>query len=340
MAETAVPAPPESPDAGVAWHFGDPLREQRHLKAGEAAVDLSHRGVVTVTGPDRLSWLNDLTTALLLGLHPGDHRTALILDPNGRVQHELHLVDDGERTWLIVPADSVESLVAYLRSMQFMLRVEVADETAEFGVVGTLSPADSVPGAMVTWKAPAEFAGTGHTPSGEDRGGDASKYVPRRPDTFPAHEHIVPRDDVPGVIAGFPHRAGTWAWEALRVAAGVPRTGLDTDTRSLPHELGWIGPAVHLAKGCYRGQETVARTHNMGRPPRRLVLLHLDGSADSLPAPGDAVLAGDRAVGTLGSVAQHYELGPIALATVKRNTDASLTLRVGDVSATQDSIVV
>ena len=120
----------------------------------------------------------------------------------------------------------------------------------------------------------------------------------------------------------------------------MPRIGADTDARSLPHELGWIGPAVHLAKGCYRGQETVARTHNMGRPPRRLVLLHLDGSAEYLPAHGDAVMAGDRQVGWVGTSARHYELGPIALAVVKSRTDPGEQLLVGGIDATQEPIVV
>ncbi len=105
-----------------------------------------------------------------------------------------------------------------------------------------------------------------------------------------------------------------WAFEALRIAAHQPRFGLDTDHRTIPHEVGWIGAAVHLDKGCYRGQETVARVHNLGHPPRRLVLLHLDGSADRLPAHGDPVELGGAAVGSVGSAARHYELGPIALA--------------------------
>ena len=334
-----VPAPDDALDHGIPWHFGDPLREQRRLMAGEAVVDLSNRGIVTVSGPDRLSWLNDLTTAQLLGLTPGESRSALILDPHGRVEHELHVVDDGERTWLIVEPGAAGDIAGYLRSMQFMLRVEVADVSADFAVVGSLGPA-TVPGDVVTWQVPAEFAGTGTTPAGEDRGGGADKYVPHRPGVFPAVEHVVRRSELPAAVAAVPHRAGTWAWEALRVAAGVPREGADTDARSLPHELGWIGPAVHLAKGCYRGQETVARTHNMGRPPRRLVLLHLDGSAQELPVHGDPVMVGDKQVGWVGSAAQHYELGPIALAVVKHRTDPDETLHVGVVSAAQELIVV
>ena len=77
--------------------------------------------------------------------------------------------------------------------------------------------------------------------------------------------------------------AGIWAAEALRVAAWRPRLGFETDHRTIVHEVDWLRTAVHLHKGCYRGQETVARVHNLGRPPRRLVFLHLDGSGHVLP---------------------------------------------------------
>ena len=334
-----VPPTPEVFDQDIPWHYGEPMREQRWLQAGEAFADLSNRGVVSVSGPDRLSWLNDLTTALLVDLAPGASRTALILDPNGRVEHELHLVDDGETCWIIVAPGAAESVVHYLRSMQFMLRVEVLDRSDEMAVVGSLA-GPTPAAALASWHAAAEFAGTGVTPAGSDRGGEAGKYVPERPDSFPAVEAIVLREDLASTLATRPHRAGSWAWEALRVAAAVPRVGIDTDERSLPHELGWIGPAVHLAKGCYRGQEAVARTHNMGRPPRRLVLLHLDGSADALPRPGDDVQLADAQVGRVGTVVVHHELGPIALAVVKSRTDPTEALQVSGVAAGQQPVVV
>jgi hypothetical protein len=131
--------------------------------------------------------------------------------------------------------------------------------------------------------------------------------------------------------------AGVWAYEALRVAAVRPRLGVDTDERTIPHEVRWIGGAVHLDKGCYRGQETVARVHNLGKPPRMLALLHLDGSVDR-PATGDPVLAGGRAVGRLGTVVDHVDFGPIALALLKRAIPAETVLSVGDadVAATID----
>jgi folate-binding protein YgfZ len=338
---TAVPPPAGSADPGIPWHHGDPLREQRALAEGRASVDLSNRGVVTVTGPDRLTWLTDLCTQVLTGLAPGDSALALILSPHGHVEHELHVVDDGETTWLVVQPGTAESLAAYLRSMQFMLRVEVADRSDAYAVVW--EPVREVDPGAPTWLVPADFAGVGQVDSGSDRGGDATKYVGDRPAVLGGREVIVPRTELPARLAAS-EPAGSWALEALRVAAAVPRLGLETDHRTLPHEVGWIGPGVHLAKGCYRGQEAVARVHNLGHPPRRLVLLHLDGSDEQLPAHGDVVIVDGREVGWVGTAAWHYELGPIATAVVKRSTpptaEALVRTAQGDVAATQETVVL
>lgn len=342
----ACPAPEDSRDFGVPWHYGEPLREQRALLGG-ALVDLSHRGVVTITGPDRLSWLNSLSTQRVDRLAPGRSALDLVLSPHGHVEHELHCVEDGQTLWLSVEPGTAPALVAYLESMRFMLRVEVADVSAEFAVVGDLVGEHALePSPTPTYLAPAEFAGTGLTDSGVDRGGNATKYVPSRPATFPARERILPRAEAASLIAGA-EVAGTWAWEALRVAAAVPRFGFETDHRTLPHEVGWVGPAVHLAKGCYRGQEAVARVHNLGRPPRRLALLHLDGSDNGMPVHGDEVVGPDASgpsVGWVASVAQHHELGPIATAVLKRNaTVGEVRVRCGasgDVVAAAQELVV
>jgi folate-binding protein YgfZ len=133
--------------------------------------------------------------------------------------------------------------------------------------------------------------------------------------------------------------AGIGAYEALRIAAHRPRLGLDTDHRTIPHEVGWIETAVHLSKGCYRGQETVARVHNLGHPPRRLVFLHLDGSEDILPVHGDPVTMGDAEVGFVGSAQRHFELGPVALALVKRTVPVDAALRAAGVPAAQEVVV-
>ena len=337
----AAPPPPASLDPDVAWHYGDPLREQRILAAGSARVDLSNRAVVCVAGPDRLTWLNDLTTQYLAGLRPGESALALILSPRGHVEHELHVVDDGEVAWLVGQPGTASALAAYLDSMRFMLRVEVSDRSADFAIAWDATT--HIDPRYPTWLIPADFAGGGRVDSGRDAGGDASKYVAERPEPFAGREVVVPRAELAGWLAAA-EPAGTWALEALRVAAAVPRLGGETDHRTLPHEVGWIGPAVHLAKGCYRGQEAVARVHNLGHPPRRLVRLHLDGSEESLPAHGDAVDVDGRTAGWIGTAAWHYELGPIATAVVKRTTpvDAPLIVRTAsgvDLAATADVVV-
>ena len=150
---------------------------------------------------------------------------------------------------------------------------------------------------------------------------------------------LVPRDRLQAYADAAGPAAGLWAFEALRIERGEPRFGLDTDHRTIPNEVGWIGPAVHLDKGCYRGQETVARVHTLGRPPRRLVLLHLDGSENRLPPAGSPVSLDGRDVGFVGSSARHHELGPIALALVKRNVPVDAALTVDEMPAAQEVIV-
>lgn len=320
----AVPPPPLSPDPGVAWHYGDPLREQRMLAEGRGAVDLSNRGVLTVAGVDRLTWLHDLTTQHLSHLAPGESRLALILSPQGHVEDELHLVDDGERTWIITQPGTAADLLAYLERMKFMLRVQVANVSDDYAVVWQpqWAPAPDHP----TWLVPPDFSGEGRVEAGSDRGGDALRYVPVRPAVLRGREVIVPRSELDAFLGD--DVAGTWALEALRIAAAVPRVGRETDHRTLPHEVGWIGPAVHLSKGCYRGQEAVARVHNLGHAPRRLVLLHLDGSEETLPHHEDQVWLDGKAIGWIGSAAHHYELGPIATAVINRKAAPTGPVRV------------
>src|SRR5699024_1582161 len=229
------------PDAGAVWHYGDPMREQRELAAGRGAVDLSHRDVVTISGPDRLEWLHSLTTQHVTELSAGDATTALLLSPKGHIEHVMYGVDDGETFWAHTEPGAAAALVEFLNSMRFLMQVEVTDRSDEYGVV---------------WRP---------TPSADDLTGTVAR---RGQDSLGGHEVIAPLVDVPAVLGD--QRAGTWAYEALRIAAGVPRFGVDTDHRALPNELGLLGVAVHLDKGCYRGQETVARVHNLGKPPRRL----------------------------------------------------------------------
>ena len=338
---SAIPAPPGSPDAAVAWHYGDPHAEQRALAAGRGAVDLGHRDVLEVLGEDRLTWLHSLTTAHLLDLRPGDSRLVLILSPHGHVEHELHLVQTAESLLLSVEPGTGEALRGYLDSMRFLMRVEVRARP-DLAVVWE-PRAEPDPQGRPTWLVPGDFRGGPATPSGADRGGDAARYVPHRPADLVGREVLVGREELADRVVASGAPAGTWALEALRVAAAVPRIGHETDHRTLPHEVGWIGAGVHLAKGCYRGQEAVARVHNLGRPPRRLALAHLDGAAGVLPAHGDEVRLGDRVVGWVGTAVRHHELGPVATVMVKRGADPTSDLVIatsdGDVAASQEVVV-
>jgi tRNA-modifying protein YgfZ len=289
----------------VAAHYGDPMREQRRLAAGESAVDLSHRDVVRISGPDRLGWLHSLTTQHLEALPPGVATTALLLSPHGHVEHAMYAVDDGDAFYAHVEPGTAPSLVQFLDSMRFLMRVEVADVSADYSIVWSPVPVPDWTGLV----------------RGTDRGDDL----------------FVPRVELATVVGD--ELAGSWAYEALRIAAHEPRIGLDTDHRTIPHEAGWIDSAVHLDKGCYRGQETVARVHTLGRPPRRLVMLHLDGSVDHLPSHGDDVVLDGRTVGFVGSAARHFLAGPIALALVRRNIPVDAQLLAGGVAAAQEVVV-
>ena len=292
----------EGTDAPVAAHYGSFFTEQRTLASGEGFVDLSHRGVIRVSGPDRLTWLHSLTTQHLEHLAPGIATGALILSPQGHVEHAMFGSDDGEAFTAHVEPGEAPSLVEWLDRMRFMMRVEVADVTDELAVAWRPARSESSP--------------------------------------YSAYE-LIPRADLETYARAAGPACGMLAFEALRIERGEPRLGLDTDARTIPNEAGWIGPAVHLDKGCYRGQETVARVHTLGKPPRRLTLLHLDGSDNRLPGRGSplTVEGSDKAVGFVGASARHHELGPIALALVKRNVPVEVVLDVDGIAAAQEVLV-
>jgi folate-binding protein YgfZ len=178
--------------------------------------------------------------------------------------------------------------------MQFTMRVEVRDASKERSLV-------RIPGAS------------------DDLGG---------PFQLVEHGAIPDFSDIAGAT-----QVGIWALEAARVAAMRPRIGLETDHKSIPNELNLLNKSVHLNKGCYRGQETVAKVNNLGQAPRKLVLLHLDGSVVDLPEIGADVERDGIKVGFVGTSARHYELGNIALAVVKRNVEVNTNLLVGNIPA-------
>lgn len=312
-------------DAPVPWHFGDPFKEQRELVAGRGRVDLSHRGVVTVSGPDRKSWLHSITTQDFES--PVAHLTSLILSPHGHIEHDIHVTEHNETIWINCEPGTVNDLIQYLESMKFMLRVEVIDVSDQVAVVGA-------PGWIESETYPVWHSSDAFVNGSQVR----DKYVATRPADWKVSELFVPRTELDEALDQ-ETKIGTWAWEAHRIRAGVPRLNFETDHKTIPHEVGLIGSSVHLNKGCYRGQETVARVYNLGKPPRRIVQLELDGSTNELPVIGDAVLLGDKVVGRITSVTQDYESGPLALAVIKRSVPIDAVLTAGTVSASQTVIV-
>jgi len=321
---SAVPAPETGPDAGAVWHYGDPLGEQRAAADGAVVVDRSHRAVLRLTGNDRKTWLHSISSQHVSDLSDGAVTQNLSLDGQGRVEdHWIQTQLDGV-TYLDTEPWRGEPLLSYLNKMVFWS--DVAVEPADLAVFSLLGPHLADPrvlDALGVGSLPAEGAAMALPEGG---------FLRRMTGPSVELDLVVPRDQaVPWrqrlVDAGV-RPAGVWAYEAHRVAALRPRLGVDTDERTIPHEVGWIGTAVHLDKGCYRGQETVARVHNLGKPPRMLVLVHLDGSTDR-PNTGDPVLAGGRTVGRLGTVVDHVDEGPIALALLKRGLPADTPLTTG-----------
>jgi folate-binding protein YgfZ len=291
------------PDKGAIWHFGEPNQEQKALVAGNAWADLSHRGVISISGKDRLTWLHALTTQHVEKLMPGKWVEALILDVQGHVIDQLFLVDDGSTTWLHTENSRTQEILDYLNKMKFMLEVEVKNQSNDYAVLRAPGKSDLLGGPYA----------------------------------------LVPRSELKDTTDAFSKahtQVGIWALEAERVAQGRARLLFEVDHKSIPNELGFINKAVHMNKGCYRGQETVAKVFNLGQPPRKLVRLHLDGSMVAMPEHGAKVFLEYKEVGFIGTVSRHYELGPIALAVIKRNVPINATLICEGVSASQEELAL
>lgn len=330
----------EGLDEGVAGHYGDPVPEQRALARGTGYVDQSQRGVVTVTGADRLTWLTTLSSQVLTGLKPGQSTETMFLSIQGRVEFAPHAVDDGTTTWLIAESQEAPGLAAWLDSMRFALRVEVADVSDQWAIIAATKDLSSeLSAASEGARAASSPVPVWRDPWPEiSPGGYAYSMEPEHPGLErPWFEHVIPMADLDSAAAALDEQgftpAGSWAAEALRIAAWRPRWGAETDVKTIPHELDWMRTAVHLSKGCYKGQETVARVHNLGHPPRRLTFLDLDGSQHTLPAAGAEVFLNDKKVGHVTSARLHHEAGPIALAVLKRNVDPRADLLVRDTVA-------
>lgn len=321
-------------------HYGELAQEQRALDRGIGLVLLEDYQVVTVAGEDRHRWLHSLASQdfeILAGVGESAEDAelsteTLFLDANGRIEHSAFVrAEPGGQIHLIT--ETAHELAQFLDSMRFMMRVEVTLRE-DLAVVGTSAAGPQL--GEIRWIDPwprVSPSSTAYGPIGTEHPGSE----------WSGSLWLIPRERldevVTGAMAAGARLAGTWAWEALRVQTWRPRWAREVDDRAIAHELDWLRTAVHLGKGCYKGQETIARVFNLGKPPRRLVFVHLDGSDHLLPEVGATVRAGEREVGRLTSVVRHHFLGPIGLALVKRNVAADQPLTVDGIAASQEVIV-
>ena len=295
-------------------HFGNPLLEQRRLQEGKAYVERSDQQVIEISGPDSLSWLHSLTSQNIKNLGPGDSTESLLLSPNGHIEQQLKIVVTDDGVLISVNTSKAAQLKQWLEKMKFRSKVEIR-ERADLKVFGMFQKPSGT-----TWQ-----------DHWSEQNPASVSYNPKRADFsyFELFDSSAPELG----------RAGLMAYEALRIAAGRPEI-TDVDDRSLPHEFDWLNSAVHLSKGCYRGQETVAKVHNLGHPPRRLALIHLE-QGELIAEPGAEVSYQGKAVGKVLAGAIHFEEGSIALALLNRNTPyLELSVHAGsEVKATQTVLV-
>lgn len=328
---------------------------------------------------------NDGQSRQVLFLDANGHILYAALAVSALVPAPAEQAAPGEQSvLLLVDAGCGEGLAQLLNSRRFMLRVQaqVHPDLQVAGAIGDgvqkLAGVVDEKSLVTTWHDPwpgitpggsTYFTGARHPGANYHAGGvvvalEAGQTAPDQAAASgqeAAQLALAPgqaaasgsaaapgQETVPGQTTGLT-QVGELAWEALRIEAGLPRWAREVDSRAIPNELDWLRTGVHLNKGCYPGQETIARTVNLGRPPRRLVQLQLAGWQGQLPEVGARVYlpAGDnpagKAVGTITSVARHWELGNIALALVRRGVPAQAELAVdlesGYESASQELLV-
>lgn len=318
--------------------LGNPLVEQRELAAGRALGWAPPLGVVRLEGPDAADFCARLLSRTP-GTAPGDSTEALVLDATGRIRFALGLVADADGFWALCEADVAASFAAWVIRMRFRSQVTATDRSAEVSGLVRFGDPDWAPALhpVAVWCDPWGAVQPGGSQYAAPAAADYAAWTLKIA-LVPSDELDARRAEAVSAGAG---EAGWLALEALRIAAARPRFATEVDERTLPAEVDWLRTAVQLDKGCFPGQESISKVHALGRPPRRLVRLQLDGAPDI--ASGAPVELDGTLVGRVTAAAVHWEMGPIALALVRRETPASavLTVRDGDrlVSAAQEIIV-
>ena len=297
---------------------------------GAGLIDRSERGKLDVTGPDAAEYLQGQVTNDVLALGEGDGCYAALLDPKAHIMADMRILSGGpEELWLDTEPHTRDVVVSHLRMYKIGRRVEVVDRTDERAILSLAGPAASAVAARATGA---------KAPPGEDRwsAGKVGETPVRVVATALGADVLAPAEAAEAVRSALleagAQQVGHEAVDVLRVEQGIPRHGVDMGPDNLPGEAGIVDRAVSFTKGCYIGQEPVARMYHRGRPNRHLRGLLLDVAV----APGEPLIVGEREVGRLTSVTESPRLGAIGLALVRREAEPGSRLRTGtgDVGAT------
>src|SRR5438270_3417280 len=304
----------------------DPAAELHVLTHGCGLVDRSERGKLALTGAGAIEFLNGQVTNELAGLRPGEGRYAAFLTHKGKMLGDVRVLALGDRSsetpaelFLDTERVALQALFDMIRRFKVGYDVELHKRTLERGLLSLIGPgSDAVVGG-------AKLAAEEHANCPVDVGGVAALAL--RTDVG---VDLVCESELTTRLAKLLAERGASvveeaAAECLRIERGRPRFGIDIDESTIPQEAGLNERAVSFTKGCYVGQETVARLHYRGKPNRHLRGLRLSARA----ATGAALMLGEREVGRVGSTAVSPVLGPIALALVRREAQPGEVLAVG-----------
>lgn len=280
-------------------NFGDTAAEFRALLAGCGTYDLSARAKLTVSGNDRVRWLNGMVTNNIRDLKPGSGVYCFLLNPQGRIQGDLYAYNRGEDLLLDIDGTQTEKITSLLRKHIIMDKVTITDISQQLSALGVSGP----DAGRVLTKALGSLPPLQPLQFAEISWQEASITLVQKENPVPSYELWVTPQNV-GTLWGAlldagAKPAGTEAAELLRIACGIPLYGKDIHDRDLPQETGQVR-ALNFTKGCYIGQEIVERIRSRGNVHRTFSGFRVEGT---LPEPGTKILGDDKEVGEITSSA-------------------------------------
>jgi folate-binding protein YgfZ len=289
--------------------------QYRQMREECGLVERPERGLLIVSGPDAADYLQGQLTNDTEVIEPGGWIYAALLDRKGHMQADMRVLRPGEgpELWLDLEPEGMAAASRHLQMYKIGRDVDVADASDGHTLLSLIGP-------RATEIARAVDSASLRTEVGVDL-------------IVPAAELERVRD---ALLAAGAVEVSPAAAEILRIEAGRPRFGAEMGTETMPAEAGIVEQAVSFTKGCYIGQETVARLHYKGKPNR-----HLRGLRFSAPAaPGDALRVGEKEVGTVGSAAVSPALGPVGLAILRREAEPGATVAVGEDGVTAEVVAL